>query len=76
MLMQETTPNWEGNKEKKKSRVLVGKKCALGLPGKAYRGNKTKGILEKEKRQSCNSESILLFPSPLILGVEQCNIHI
>lgn len=58
-------------RRKKKSQVLVGNKCALGLPGKAYRRNKTKGILEKEKRQTCNSESIILFPSPLILGVEQ-----
>lgn len=74
--MQETTPNCEGNKEKKTSQVLVGNKCALGLPAKAYMGNKTKGILEREKRQSWNGESILLFSSPLIVGVEQCNIHV
>jgi len=41
-----------GKQGEKKSQVLVGKKCALGLPAKAYRGNKTKGILEREKRQS------------------------
>lgn len=76
MLMQETTPNCEGNEEKKKMQVLVGNKCALGLPGKAYRGNKTEGILEKKKGRAANQNLFSLFPSPLILGVEQCNIHI
>lgn len=38
--MQETTPNCGGNEEKKNHEVLLGNKCALGLPAKAYRGNK------------------------------------
>lgn len=39
--MQETTLKCGGNERKKKSHeVLLGNKCALGLPAKAYRGNK------------------------------------
>lgn len=77
MLMQETTPNSERN-EKKKSQLLVGNNCALGLPSKAYQGNKTKGILEKKKVRA-ETGGLFSFPSPLIVGVDcnvECNIHV